>query len=74
MIVRQYDCLLYTSSGRKEVLATVKRLNQEGVSIVMITHYMEELLSLIHISIITKNRASSKKLTDSSQSAPLKKI
>lgn len=30
--------------GREEVLSTMKRLNREGVTIVFISHYMEELI------------------------------
>lgn len=28
--------------GRKEVMATIKRLNNEGMTVILITHYMEE--------------------------------
>lgn len=43
-------------SGRREVLSTIERLNKEGVTIVMITHYMEELTGADRIIVIDGGR------------------
>ncbi len=56
LIVLDEATAMLDPSGRKEVLATVKRLNQEGVSIVMITHYMEELTEADRIIVIDEGK------------------
>ena len=56
LIVLDEATAMLDPSGRKEVLATVKRLNQEGVSIVMITHYMEELTEANRIIVIDEGK------------------
>ncbi len=43
-------------SGRREVFATVEKLNTRGVTIVMITHYMEELTGADRILVIDGGR------------------
>ena len=48
-IAMKPDCIIFDEStamldpqGRKEVMNTIKRLNKEGMTIVLITHYMNE--------------------------------
>lgn len=43
--------------GRMEVLAAVKKLNQEkGITIVLITHYMEEVVDADHVFVMDQGR------------------
>lgn len=43
--------------GRKEVMATVKRLNDEyGITIIMITHYMEEAAQCRRVIVMDKGK------------------
>lgn len=43
--------------GRKEVMATIKRMNREqGVTIVLITHYMDEAAQAERVVVIDKGR------------------
>ncbi len=49
VIAMEPRCIIFDEStamldpqGRKEVMSTIKRLNSEGVAIVLITHYMNE--------------------------------
>jgi len=50
-IVLDEPTAMLDPSGRREVLETVKRLNEEGITIIMITHFMEEavLADRIHV-------------------------
>lgn len=41
-------------SGRKEVIDTIKRLNKEGKTILLITHYMDEAVQADRVVIIDK--------------------
>lgn len=43
-------------SGRKEVLKTIKRLNREGITTILITHYMEEAIAADHIFVIEQGK------------------
>lgn len=49
VIAMKPECIIFDEStamldplGRKEVMSTIKRLNSEGMTIVLITHYMNE--------------------------------
>ena len=39
--------------GRREVINTVKKLNEKGTTIILITHYMEEVVSADKVFILT---------------------
>ncbi len=44
-------------SGRREVMATVKRMNREqGITVVLITHYMDEAAQSDRVAVIDKGR------------------
>lgn len=51
-IVLDEPTAMLDPSGRQEVLKTIKRLNQEGITIILITHYMEEAIEADHIFVI----------------------
>jgi energy-coupling factor transporter ATPase len=40
--------------GRKEVIATAKMLNAEGMTVVLITHFMEEVLNATKVVVMSK--------------------
>ncbi len=42
--------------GRKEVLEVVKKLNKEGITVVLITHYMDETLDADHLIVMNRGR------------------
>lgn len=43
--------------GRKEVRATAKRLNkEEGLTVIWITHYMEEVVDVDHIFVVSEGK------------------
>lgn len=50
-IVLDEPTAMLDPSGRKEVLETVHRLNKEGITIIMITHFMEEAVTadIVHV-------------------------
>lgn len=50
-IVLDEPTAMLDPSGRKEVLETVQKLNEEGITIIMITHFMEEavMADKIHV-------------------------
>ena len=39
-------------SGRREVMKTIQRLHREGITIILITHYMEEAIEADHVFVI----------------------
>ncbi len=44
-------------SGRREVMATIKRMNREhGITVVLITHYMDEAAQSDRVAVIDKGR------------------
>ena len=54
-IVLDEPTAMLDPSGRKEVIDTVTRLNkEEGITIVLITHYMEETVNADRIIVIDK--------------------
>ena len=61
VIAMKPRCIIFDEStamldpqGRKEVMATIKRLNSEGMAIVLITHYMNEAVEADRV-IVMKN-------------------
>lgn len=42
--------------GRKEVMETVKRLNKEGITVILITHYMEEAAEADRVVVLEEGR------------------
>ncbi len=64
MIAMQPQCIFFDEStamldpqGRKEVMNTVRKLNKElGVSIVFITHFMEEAVNADKVIVINEGR------------------
>ncbi len=50
-IVLDEPTAMLDPSGRKEVLETVEKLNNEGITIIMITHFMEEavMADIVHV-------------------------
>ena len=61
VIAMKPKCIIFDEStamldpqGRKEVMATIKRLNSEGMAIVLITHYMNEAVEADRV-IVMKN-------------------
>ncbi len=42
--------------GRKEVMDTVKRLNQQGMTVILITHYMEEAAQANRVIVMEEGR------------------
>lgn len=56
-IVLDEPTAMLDPSGRKEVMETVKRLNrQEGITIVLITHYMDEAVQADRVVVVDKGR------------------
>lgn len=60
-IAMKPECIIFDEStamldpqGRKEVMNTIKRLNKEGMTIVLITHYMNEAVEADKV-IVMKN-------------------
>ena len=64
IIAMQPDCIVLDEptamldpKGRDEVLGTIKKLNKEnGITVVMITHYMEEAVSADRVFVIDNGR------------------
>jgi energy-coupling factor transport system ATP-binding protein len=63
VLAMQPGCIVFDEAtamldplGRREVLATIEKLNAQGVTIVMITHYMEELTGADRILVIDGGR------------------
>jgi energy-coupling factor transport system ATP-binding protein len=42
--------------GRKEVIETAKQLNKEGITIILITHYMEEVTEADKVFVMSRGR------------------
>ncbi|MBQ1733896.1 MAG: energy-coupling factor transporter ATPase [Lachnospiraceae bacterium] len=42
--------------GRKEVIETAKQLNKEGITIILITHYMEEVTEADKVFVMSKGK------------------
>lgn len=55
-IVLDEPTAMLDPSGRREVMKTIKRLNKEGITIILITHYMEEAISADKIYVIDKGK------------------
>ncbi len=56
-IVLDEPTAMLDPSGRKEVMETVKRLNrQEGITIVLITHYMDEAVQADRVVVVDKGK------------------
>ena len=53
-IVLDEPTAMLDPSGRNEVMRTIKRLNQEGITIILITHYMEEAIEADWIYVMDK--------------------
>ena len=43
-------------NGRKEVIRTAKQLNKEGITIILITHYMEEVTEADKVFVMSKGK------------------
>lgn len=43
-------------SGRKEVMATIHELHRQGITIILITHFMEEVLDADRVLVLEKGR------------------
>ena len=61
VIAMKPRCIIFDEStamldpqGRKEVMSTIKRLNREGMAIVLITHYMNEAVEADRV-VVMKN-------------------
>lgn len=56
-IVLDEPTAMLDPNGRKEVLKAVRELNQkEGVTVILITHYMEEVIFADHVFVMDKGR------------------
>jgi len=55
-IVLDEPTAMLDPSGRKEVLETVRKLNKEGITIIMITHFMEEAVMADRIHVMVEGR------------------
>ena len=51
-IVLDEPTAMLDPSGRREVMKTIKRLHREGITIILITHYMEEAIEADHVFVI----------------------
>ncbi len=56
-IILDESTAMLDPKGRKEVIATAHKLNkQEGITIVLITHYMEEVVDADHVIVMDASR------------------
>lgn len=56
-IVLDEPTAMLDPNGRKSVIQTARKLNQEeGITIILITHYMEEVIEANHIFVMDKGR------------------
>ena len=53
ILVLDESTAMLDPQGRKEILAVVKRLNEEGVTVITITHYMEEAAEANRIIVLS---------------------
>ena len=58
------DCIIFDEptamldpAGRKDVIETAKKLNREGITIILITHYMEEVTGADRVIVMNKGKA-----------------
>lgn len=51
-IVLDEPTAMLDPSGRREVMKTIQRLHREGITIILITHYMEEAIEADHVFVI----------------------
>lgn len=56
IIVFDEPTAMLDPEGRAEVLGTIKKLNEEGITIIYITHYMEEALFADAVYIMTDGK------------------
>ncbi|MBQ3150532.1 MAG: energy-coupling factor transporter ATPase [Clostridia bacterium] len=63
VIAMRTDCIIFDEStamldpkGRAEVMETAKKLNEEGITIVFITHFMEEAVQADRIAVMSDGR------------------
>lgn len=63
VLAMQPDCIVFDEatamldpSGRREIMDTVKRLHEQGKTIIIITHYMEEAAMADRIVVMHKGR------------------
>ncbi|SEG07629.1 energy-coupling factor transport system ATP-binding protein [Caloramator fervidus] len=55
-IVLDEPTAMLDPSGRKEVMETIKRLNKEGITIVLITHFMEEAVEADRVIVMSDGK------------------
>ena len=55
-IILDEPTAMHDPAGRKEILQTVKKLNDAGITIVLITHHMEEALAADRIIVMNEGR------------------
>ena len=55
-IVFDESTAMLDPKGRKEVIETIKKLNSKGITIILITHYMEEAALCDRIIVMNKGR------------------
>jgi len=55
-IVLDEPTAMLDPKGRREVMKTIKMLNQKGITIVLITHYMEEAAQAERVVVMDKGR------------------
>ncbi len=63
VVAMQTDCIIFDEStamldpkGRAEVMETAKKLNAEGITIVFITHFMEEAVQADRIAVMAEGK------------------
>ncbi|MCR5538124.1 MAG: energy-coupling factor transporter ATPase [Lachnospiraceae bacterium] len=55
-IVMDEPTAMLDPAGRKEILATIRQLHAEGISIILITHHMEEALAADRVIVVSEGR------------------
>ena len=56
VLVLDESTAMLDPQGRKEVLAVAKQLNQSGMTVVLITHFMEEVLDADHVIVMKRGK------------------
>ena len=63
VIAMRRECIIFDEStamldpmGRREVLETIDRLNEDGITVVLITHYMEEATRADKVYVLNEGR------------------